>query len=137
MLKIAHHPIYQHPLPEGHRFPMIKYDLLPKQLLYEGSCTATNFYKPTYPDNLTDILATHQPDYVQKLSALLLDRKEVRSIGFPLSQALVDREFIIANGTIQGTQFALDNGIAMNIAGGTHHAFSDRGEAFVCSTIRR
>lgn len=129
MLKIAYHPIYKHPLPEGHRFPMIKYELLPKQLLHEGTCIEENFFTPTEP-SFDHILLAHTPEYVRTLQSLDLTKKEIRKIGFPLSEALVQREIIIADGTIKATDFALQYGIAMNIAGGTHHAYSDRGEAF-------
>ncbi|WP_299894398.1 histone deacetylase [uncultured Aquimarina sp.] len=129
MLKIAYHPIYKHPLPEGHRFPMIKYELLPKQLLHEGTCYKENFFTPEIPDS-TPILAVHTKEYYEALTTLSLDRKAVRKIGFPLSQELVDREIIIADGTLKASEYALQNGIAMNIAGGTHHAYTDRGEAF-------
>ncbi len=129
MLKIAFHPIYKHPLPEGHRFPMEKYDLLPKQLLHEGTCVKDNFYEPGYPDE-ADILRVHDAEYVRRLKNLELSKKEIRVSGFPLSQELVEREHIIADGTIKACQYALEKGIAMNIAGGTHHAFTNRAEAF-------
>ncbi|NKI30866.1 histone deacetylase family protein [Croceivirga thetidis] len=129
MLKIAYHPIYKHPLPEGHRFPMAKYDLLPQQLLHEGTCETDNFFEPTYPDNAS-VLKAHEENYFENLTQLNLKPSEVRKIGFPLSRELVNRELIIADGTIKGCEFALKNGIAMNIAGGTHHAYSNRGEAF-------
>ncbi|WP_299220917.1 histone deacetylase [uncultured Aquimarina sp.] len=129
MLKIAYHPIYKHPLPEGHRFPMIKYELLPKQLLHEGTCIEENFFTPQIPDS-RPILAVHTQEYYKELTKLTLDRKAVRKIGFPLSQELVDREVIIADGTIKASEYALKYGISMNIAGGTHHAYTDRGEAF-------
>jgi len=129
MLKIAFHPIYKHPLPEGHRFPMEKYDLLPKQLLHEGTCEDDNFFKPDLIDeNL--ILRVHTAAYVERLKNLDLSKKEIRVSGFPLSQELVDREQIIAQGTIEACKYALEYGVSMNIAGGTHHAFSDRAEAF-------
>ena len=129
MLSIAYHPIYQLPLPEGHRFPMEKYDLLPKQLLHEGTCSQADFFRPTAIDHQS-IEQVHCPDYLQRLTKLQLDRKEIRKIGFPLSQQLINREIIIAGGTVEGAKRALKTGIAMNIAGGTHHAFSNRGEAF-------
>ena len=129
MLSIAFHPIYQLPLPEGHRFPMEKYELLPKQLLHEGTCSQADFFEPTAIDQRS-IEQVHCPDYLQRLLTLQLDRKEMRKIGFPLSQQLIDREIIIAGGTVEGAKRALKTGIAMNIAGGTHHAFSKRGEAF-------
>ncbi len=129
MLPIAFHPIYKHPLPEGHRFPMLKYDLLPKQLLYEGTAEKTDFFEPEICD-LKNVLAIHQQQYVDDLLNLTLDPKLARKIGFPLSNELIERELRIAQGTILGCEKALQYGIAFNIAGGTHHAFSNRGEAF-------
>ena len=129
MLKIAFHPIYKHELPEGHRFPMDKYDLLPQQLIYEGTCTEENFFEPEIPNN-KHFFTVHDPEYFFNLLNITLSQKEARKIGFPLSEVLVAREMIIADGTIKASKFALKNGIAMNIAGGTHHAFSCHGEAF-------
>lgn len=129
MLKIAYHSIYKHPLPEGHRFPMEKYELLPRQLLHEGTCAEENFFQPEFPPE-EHILSVHEPEYFQRLKSLELDKKEIRRSGFPLSRELVDREQIIADGTISACHFALEHGIAMNIAGGTHHAYSNRAEAF-------
>ena len=129
MLKIAYHPIYKHPLPEGHRFPMMKYELLPEQLLHEGTCVSDNFFEPQYADE-RHILNVHESRYYQKLINLSLKPSEQRKIGFPLSEELVQRERIIADGTIKGCEFAIKHGIAMNIAGGTHHAYTNRGEAF-------
>jgi len=129
MLPVAFHPIYKHPLPEGHRFPMLKYELLPQQLLYEGIVSESDFFSPDLPD-LKYVLAIHTKEYVDDLLNLTLDPRKARKIGFPLSSELVERELRIANGTILGTEKALQTGIAFNIAGGTHHAYSDHGEAF-------
>ncbi len=129
MLKIAHSPIYQHPLPEGHRFPMLKYELIPEQLLYEGTCTLENFFSPNPVDEKW-ILRTHSKTYWEDLKNLRLDAKMIRKIGFPLSEQLILRETIITQGTIDCSVFALKFGIAMNVAGGTHHAYRDRGEGF-------
>lgn len=129
MLKIAYHPIYKHPLPEGHRFPMLKYDLLPKQLLHEGTCESANFFEPEIPNDKY-IVAVHEPEYFHDLLNIKISPKDARKIGFPLTEDLVERERIIADGTIKASQFALEYGIAMNIAGGTHHAYSNKGEAF-------
>ena len=129
MLKIAYHPIYQHNLPDGHRFPMEKYDLLPQQLIYEGTCDKENFFEPEIPNNKYFFMV-HDPDYVSDLMNITLNPKAARKIGFPLSEDLIAREMIIADGTIKASEFALKFGIAMNIAGGTHHAFPSRGEAF-------
>jgi len=129
MLKIAHHVIYNHPLKEGHRFPMEKYDLLPQQLIYEGTCAEDNFFEPEIPNN-KHFFTVHEPEYFFDLLNITLDQKAARRIGFPLSEVLIEREMIIADGTMKASEFALQHGIAMNIAGGTHHAFTNKGEAF-------
>lgn len=129
MLKIAYHPIYKHPLPEGHRFPMEKYQLIPQQLLHEGTCTAENFFEPDVADE-AHILAVHTQEYFNDLKNQTLNKSAARKIGFPLSEALVKRESIITQGTMLASEFALQHGIAMNIAGGTHHAYSYSGEGF-------
>jgi acetoin utilization deacetylase AcuC-like enzyme len=129
MLKIAWNERYVLPLPPGHRFPMSKYELLPQQLLYEGTISESNLFSPEQPD-IRDILATHTPEYWEKLRNLSLSPQEIRRTGFPLSQDLIDREVLIMNGTIECTRFALQFGVSMNIAGGTHHAFTNRGEGF-------
>jgi acetoin utilization deacetylase AcuC-like enzyme len=129
MLKIAWTPHYHHPLPEGHRFPMEKYTLLPQQLLYEGTCREEHFFAPTRVAE-TDVMAVHSPVYWNKVKSLQLSPQQVRRTGFPLSHSLVEREKVITQGTLMAADFALQFGISMNIAGGTHHAFSDRGEGF-------
>ncbi|TLP76970.1 histone deacetylase [Maribacter sp. ACAM166] len=129
MLKIAYHPIYKHPLPNGHRFPMMKYELLPQQLMHEGTCTEANFFEPEIPNDKY-IVAAHDPEYFYDLLNMKISAKAARKIGFPLSEDLVERERIIADGTLKACDFALEHGISMNIAGGTHHAYSDHGEAF-------
>ncbi len=129
MLKIAFHPIYKHPLPEGHRFPMLKYELLPKQLLHDGTCTTENFFEPELPNDKY-IVAVHDSKYFHDLLHLKIPPREARKIGFPLTEDLVQRERIIADGTMKACEFALEHGIAMNVAGGTHHAYSNHGEAF-------
>jgi acetoin utilization deacetylase AcuC-like enzyme len=128
-MKIAYHPIYAHPLPEGHRFPMLKYELIPMQLLHEGTITQEDIFEPTA---CTDeiILLTHDYDYLQKLKHQGLSESEQRKIGFPQSPELTERELIITQGTIDCCHYALKDGVALNIAGGTHHAFYDRGEGF-------
>ena len=129
MLKIAFDKSYKHPLDENHRFPMIKYDLIPEQLLRENTCNQENFFSPSLlEDNLA--LLTHCENYYKRLSSLLLTKKEIRPIGFPMSRELVYREKKISMGTIECVDFSIKNGISMNIAGGTHHAFRDKGEAF-------
>lgn len=129
MIKIAYHPIYAHPLPVGHRFPMAKYELIPAQLLHEGTIQPQNLFAPE-PTVETNIIAVHQAAYWQQLKELTLPHKEQRRIGFPLDARLVEREMRIAQGTIDGAIFAQQNGIAFNVAGGTHHAGTNWGEGF-------
>jgi acetoin utilization deacetylase AcuC-like enzyme len=108
---------------------MEKYELVPQQLLHEGTCTQENFFEPVFP-NESDILAVHDKNYVEALKNQTLSYREARSIGLPLSKKLVEREFLITSGTIKAAEYALHHGIAMNIAGGTHHAYSNQGEGF-------
>ena len=129
MLKIAFNQNYIYPLEENHRFPMIKYELIPEQLIRENTCTENNFFDPEKVDDLI-VLLTHQKEYFERFKSLDLSKKEIREIGFPLSKELVSRELQIAGGTIKGVHYSIEHGISMNIAGGTHHAFYDRGEAF-------
>ncbi|MDN3585710.1 histone deacetylase [Pedobacter aquatilis] len=129
MIKIAWHPLYAHPLPEGHRFPMLKYELIPEQLLHEGTISTENIFHPEMVSE-ENILLTHAEDYWNQLKNLTLPAKEQRRIGFPLNAELVERELRITQGTIDCTHFAMANGIAFNVAGGTHHSGSNWGEGF-------
>jgi acetoin utilization deacetylase AcuC-like enzyme len=129
MVKIAFDPIYAHPLPEGHRFPMLKYELIPEQLLYEGCVRKDQFFAPL-PCSAKIVLLTHDYDYYRKLIDQQLGAAEQRRIGFPQSPALTQRELMITQGTIDCCNYAMQYGAALNIAGGTHHAFADRGEGF-------
>ncbi|WP_454879968.1 histone deacetylase family protein [Sphingobacterium detergens] len=129
VLKIAFHPEFIHPVKEGHRFPMLKYELIPLQLKHEGLANEANFFRPELASFETCCLV-HDPAYVTKLFDLTLDAKMVRRIGFPLSRSLVDRERYILDGTVQAAGYALKYGVAFTIAGGTHHAGYDFGEGF-------
>ena len=129
MLKIANDPIFYHELQKNHRFPMIKYKLLPEILINEGTCIDSNFFIPN-KINEKNILLTHDNNYYNKLINFELDKKEQRAIGFPMSQELIDREKKIVQGTIESSLNSIKHMISMNIAGGTHHAFSNRAEAF-------
>ena len=129
MLKISFDQKYIYPLEENHRFPMIKYELIPEQLIRENTCCDDNFFSPNQILD-KDVLLTHEASYFQKLVSQNLSKSELRPIGFPMSKDLVEREKIISQGTIDCALFSLENNISMNIAGGTHHAFYNRGEAF-------
>ncbi len=126
---IAWHPIFKYPLPEGHRFPMMKYELLPRQLLWEGVVTEADFFNPG-PIHRLYLEGIHKNEYLDKLLSLSLSPKEIRRIGFPLSQRLIERELRIAKGTIEAAKAAIKRGIGFNIAGGTHHAGTNWGEGF-------
>ncbi len=129
MLKIAFSPVYKYELPEKHRFPMAKYELLPEQLLYEGTVREENFF---HPELLAEemILLTHEKEYWEKLKNQQLSRREIRAIGFPMSEKLVQRGRHIANGTVQCALYSRKYGVALNVAGGTHHSFTYKGEGF-------
>lgn len=129
MLKVAYSPIYKYELPNGHRFPMIKYELIPEQLIYEGTLTEEAFF---HPNALSDeqLLLTHSKVFLDKLNTQDLTRREIRDIGFPVSEALITRGKHIAHGTLDCANFAFEYGVAMNVAGGTHHSYRDRGEGF-------
>lgn len=129
MLKIAFHPAYIYPLPENHRFPMLKYELIPSQLLHEGLITKSNLFEPRKVDFKTACLA-HDTNYVRHLFESTIDAKMQRRIGFPWSSGLIDRERYILDGTIQSALFAQQYGVSFNVAGGTHHAGYDYGEGF-------
>lgn len=129
MIRIAHSPVYAHPLPPKHRFPMSKYELIPEQLRREGIAGAEAFFEP--PEVSEEVIGwTHEATYWQRLRDQQLTRAEIRRTGFPMSPLLVHRERVITQGTIQGAMWALGHGCALNVAGGTHHAYTDRGEGF-------
>ncbi len=121
MPRIAWHPGYAHPLPPGHRFPMEKYDLVVRQLLWEGTASEADLVAPE-PCAEADVLRAHDADWWARLRDGRLDRQEERRIGFPWSPLLVERERRITQGSIDGARHALRHGVALNAAGGTHHA---------------
>lgn len=129
MLKIAFDKIYAHQLPESHRFPMLKYELIPAQLLHEGIIDEENLFSPSLCSHEV-VLRIHTKEYLNKLLNQTLSAAEQRKIGFPQSAELTTRELIITQGTIDCCNYALEFGAAMNVAGGTHHAFADKGEGF-------
>jgi acetoin utilization deacetylase AcuC-like enzyme len=129
MLKIAWSPAYVLPLLPTHRFPMSKYEMLPQQLLHEGTIAEENLFDPGAVLR-RHVLATHDEGYFNRLLNLSLSDREVRRTGFPLNRQVVSRELRIVEGTLRCTHYALEYGISMNIAGGTHHAFTNKGEGF-------
>ncbi len=108
---------------------MLKYELIPGQLLHEGSICPEELLAPS-PCADEYLLAAHTAIYLEKIKQQTLSAREQRVIGFPQSPQLSLREFMITQGTINCATYALQHGVALNIAGGTHHAFADRGEGF-------
>lgn len=128
-MKISWSKIYNHKLPKNHKFPMVKYDLLPKKLIDSKIARESDFI---YPKELSDsiINLAHTSDYIQKVNELNLNKKEERKMGFPQSFDLVAREKTIMNGTLLAAIEAFESKFTFNIAGGTHHAFSNKAEGF-------
>ena len=116
-------------LPEGHRFPIAKYGLIKEQLLWQGIATPEDFYEPGLCAE-EDVLRVHTADYWHRVRDLRLSPAEVRRLGLPQSPQLVRRSLSSSAGTLQSARRALADGIGLNLAGGTHHAFADRGEGF-------
>lgn len=108
---------------------MEKYELLPMQLLHEGTAIANDFFEPNLAE-VSTVVRVHDFSYVHHLLELTLDSRSARKIGFLLSKELVEREFRITQGTIEGALQAFETQASFNIAGGTHHAYTNRGEAF-------
>jgi acetoin utilization deacetylase AcuC-like enzyme len=108
---------------------MEKYELIPEQLIYEGTIREEQLYEPDVMEAAT-ILLTHEQAYWDKLIGGTLSAREARKTGFPFSPLLVQRGRMIANGSLQNAFFAMEYGVAMNVAGGTHHAYADHGEGF-------
>jgi len=117
------------PLPEGHRFPMEKYARLRERLMDSGLFGADDFHVPDAASD-TELLRAHDAGYVQRVVRGTLDKNDIRRIGFPWSEAMVERSRRSAGATLAACRAALEGGCAANLAGGTHHAFRDRGEGF-------
>ncbi|MEL6248828.1 MAG: histone deacetylase [Cyanobacteria bacterium J06648_16] len=128
-LPIVYHEDYVTPLPGGHRFPMPKFRLLKDLLLRDGVITEQQIYPPGIPpQNWLELV--HTPNYVSAYQQGTLDPRAQRRIGLPWSPGLVQRTCTAVGGTILTAKLALQNGIACNTAGGTHHAFPDYGSGF-------
>jgi acetoin utilization deacetylase AcuC-like enzyme len=117
------------PLPEGHRFPMAKYSMLRERVARDGICGPGELRTPRA---ITDeeILRAHAPRYLERVVSGDLTDKEVRRIGFPWSERMVERSRRASGGTLGACLAALEEGFAANLAGGTHHALSGRGEGY-------
>lgn len=120
---------YGIPLPPGHRFPMEKYARLRERAVTDGILHADQVREPERAA-AADVELVHTVAYVRGFTEGQLGAAEMRRIGFPWSPALVERTYRSVGGTIAAARAAAEHGIAMNLAGGTHHAFADHGEGF-------
>lgn len=126
---IFYSPYYYADIGEGHVFPIRKFELVRERLLTEGTLDANEIVEPE-PALVEDLLLVHTDDYIKRLMDGTLTPKEIRKLGLPWSKSLVRRSFHAISGTINASRRALIHGISSNLAGGTHHAFPDRGEGF-------
>ncbi|HLM00924.1 MAG TPA: histone deacetylase [Pyrinomonadaceae bacterium] len=127
--RIFYSPYYYADIGEGHVFPIKKFELVRDRLLAEGTLQPSEICEPE-PAAVEDVLLVHTEDYVSRLIKGELTAKEIRRLGLPWSKSLVRRSFLATSGTINAARHALANMAASNLAGGTHHAFPDRGEGF-------
>ncbi|MGA0027951.1 MAG: histone deacetylase, partial [Steroidobacteraceae bacterium] len=128
-MRLSYHPDYQVDLPPGHPFPMGKYRALYGMLVAEGLLGEANILVPQEA-SLDDLRLAHCGRYLERLERGELSALEVRRLGMPWSAGLWRRSRLAAHGTLLAARAALEEGLAGNLAGGTHHAFADRGEGF-------
>jgi acetoin utilization deacetylase AcuC-like enzyme len=127
--RIFYSPYYYADIGENHVFPIKKFELVRDKLLQEGSVQVSEIVEPQ-PAKVEDVLLVHTEDYIRRLRNGTLTTREIRRLGLPWSKSLVRRSFLAISGTINAARHALQNAVASNLAGGTHHAFPDRGEGF-------
>lgn len=128
-MQVFYTPRYYADIGSGHVFPIRKFELVRDKLLAEGTLEPAEIVEPA-PAALEDVLLVHTTDYVSRLCSGNLTPKEIRRLGLPWSESLVQRSFYAAGGTLSATRASLASGYSSNLAGGTHHSFSDRGEGF-------
>jgi len=128
-VRIFYTPRYYAKIGQGHIFPIRKFELVREKLLAEGTLRPDEVFEPE-PASLDDVLLVHTEDYVSRLCNGELTPKEIRRLGLPWSESLVRRSFYAVGGTLAATSASLADGYSSNLAGGTHHAFADRGEGF-------
>lgn len=126
---VYYSPHYYADIGENHIFPMRKFERVRERLVGEGTLRADEFIEPR-PASVADVMLVHTDDYITRLRAGTLTERELRRLGLPWSKGLVRRSFAATGGTIAAARRALETGVGSNLAGGTHHAFADRGEGF-------
>jgi len=128
-LKVFYSDHFVLPLPEGHRFPMVKYSLLRERVAAAGICAPGEMRVPR-PVSDEEILRVHERTYLRRVVEGTLTQKEIRRIGFPWSERMVERSKRASGGTLDACRAALEDGFSANLAGGTHHAFANQGEGY-------
>lgn len=127
--RIFYSPYYYADIGEGHVFPIRKFEIARDILLAEGTIGQNQLIEPPEADR-EDLLLVHTADYIDRLCNGALTPKEIRKLGLPWSRSLVQRSFHAISGTINAAKLAINTGISSNLAGGTHHAYPDRGEGY-------
>ncbi len=128
-MKVFYSDHFVLPLPEGHRFPMVKYSMLRESVAASGVCAPGEMRVPR-PVSDEEILRAHERGYLRRVVGGTITQKEMQRIGFPWSERMVERSRRASGGTLGACLAALEDGFAANLAGGTHHAFADRGEGY-------
>lgn len=128
-MRVSYTPRYMCDIGAGHRFPMSKYERVHGRLIDEGTLAPADAVAPEPADDVL-LRHVHTDDYIDRLSGGRLTDREIRRLGFPWSPELVMRARCAVGGTLAAARRALDTGYGANLAGGTHHAFPDHGEAF-------
>ncbi len=128
-MKVFYSDHFVLPLPEGHRFPMVKYSMLRERVTASDVCGPGEMIVPR-PVSDEEILRCHDGGYLRRVVSGMLTEKEMRRIGFSWSERMVERSRRASGGTLGACRAALKDGFAANLAGGTHHAFGDRGEGY-------
>lgn len=129
LMRIFYHDNFVLPLPENHRFPMSKYSLL-RQRIVDQKLVPQEAMQMPEPASIEQLEMAHDRSYVQRVCAGELTRHEVRRIGFPWTPQLVERSRRSVGSTIGAGRAALRDGVAVNLAGGTHHAGPDWGQGY-------
>ena len=133
-MRVSYSPGYWVTLPQGHPFPMGKFPALHAILLRDGLIRPQDVAVP-YEVSWEDLQRVHDRTYLQRLREGTLDRRQERRLGLPWSAALVRRSRLAVQGTLNAARLALEDGIAANLAGGTHHAFAEFGEGKTSSFL--
>jgi acetoin utilization deacetylase AcuC-like enzyme len=129
VMRCAYSPLYSPPLGKEHPFPMGKYAAVHERLIVEGTVLPSEVQEPR-PAHIRDLARVHCAEYLQRFLEGRLSPVEERRLGFPWSPALARRASRATAGTLMATRWALEDGIGANLAGGSHHAFHDRGEGY-------